>query len=141
MIRSSRNVFVVTLGVFALTCLSAVAAEEVIDNAIRQLGRGCTNVLTGALEIPANILQVKEDEGDLAALTYGTLRGTYRFLVREVVGVFEVVTFPAGFKPIVEPEFGGAPRVISETYEPDMRNSVSASGEWKLNRIERYSTK
>lgn len=141
MMKSFRTTIPVVCGMLALACLSASAGEDGINKALRQLGRGANNVLTGALEIPANILQVKEEDGDLAGLTYGTLRGTYRCIVREVVGVFEIVTFPVGFKPIVEPEFGGAPRVISETYEPDMRDSVNAAGDWKLNRIERHSKK
>lgn len=126
---------------FAFCSLNAFGGEGAFDNAIRQLGRGCTNLLTGVLEVPANIQQVKEEEGDIAALTYGTLRGTYRFAVREVVGVFEIVTFPVGWKTIVHPEFGGAGKVLSEAYEPDMRNSVSASGQWRISKIERQINK
>ena len=137
MIKSTRVAAVAVLSAILLASLSVQAGEQGVENAIRQLGRGLNNVLTGVLEIPAGILEVKEEHGDLPALTYGTLRGTYRCVVREGVGLFEVATFPAGFRPIVEPEFGGAPRVISESYEPDMRNSVGASGEWKIREVQK----
>jgi len=71
----------------------------------RQLGRGMSNVLTGAWEIPYNIYTVNKDQGGFAAVTYGLVRGIWRCGVRELTGVMEVVTFPFGWGPIVEPEF------------------------------------
>jgi putative exosortase-associated protein (TIGR04073 family) len=72
---------------------------------IRQLGRGIANVATGVGEIPLNIYYVNKSDGDVAALTYGLVRGVWRFLVRETVGVFEIITFPVGWAAIIEPEF------------------------------------
>ena len=72
---------------------------------IRQLGRGVANVLTGVCEVPFNIYKVNKEDGDFAAITYGVFRGIWRFGVREVVGVGEVITFPFGWKSIVDPEF------------------------------------
>lgn len=71
----------------------------------RQLGRGLSNVLTGAWEIPSNVDRVNRDQGGFAACTYGFVQGLWRFGVREVTGVFEVVTFPFGWGPIIQPEF------------------------------------
>lgn len=86
---------------------------------IRQLGRGLSNVLTGVWEIPLNMYNVMQDSGDVAGATYGTVRGVCRFVTREVVGVFEIVTFPFGWGPVVEPEF---------TFEP------GRSTDWRINR-------
>ncbi len=135
--KSTRLMTFVLGGMIVFGALSASARETYVNNIIRQLGRGCNNVLTGLLEIPANILMVAEEEGDLAAITYGTLRGCYRAVVREVVGVFEIVTFPVGLQPIVLPEWGGAPQVIKSTYEPDMSSGIGSSGEWRINPIQR----
>ena len=48
-------------------------------------------------------------DGYVAGATVGILQGVWRTVLRGVVGVFEVVTFPAeipkGFKPILKPEF------------------------------------
>ena len=72
---------------------------------LRQLGRGVANVVTGVCEIPFNIYNVNKEDGDFAAVTYGVLRGIWRFGVREVVGVGEIITFPFGWKSVVDPEF------------------------------------
>ena len=76
---------------------------------LRQLGRGMTNVVTGVWEIPLNMHLINRDMGGFAGLTYGFLRGFCRFAVREGVGVFEIVTFPMGWQPIIEPEFPDQP--------------------------------
>ena len=135
--KSTRLMSFVAAGAILLGAFSASASDAYVNNIVRQLGRGCSNVATGLLEIPANILMVAEEEGDLAAITYGTLRGCYRAVVREVVGVFEIATFPVGLQPIVLPEWGGAPQVIQSTYEPDMSSGIGSSGEWQINRIQR----
>ena len=75
-------------------------------NKVRKLGRGIANVATGIFEIPINIFQVDKNEGGFAAVTYGTARGTWRFLVRSAfVGPWEIVTFPMNTEPVIEPEF------------------------------------
>jgi putative exosortase-associated protein (TIGR04073 family) len=81
--------------------LDPTARRKPID----QLGRGVCNVATGIIEIPFNMVRVNEEQGDLAGATTGLFRGTWRFLIREVVGVTEIVTFPFGWDPIVEPAY------------------------------------
>lgn len=70
-----------------------------------QFGRGICNIAFGALEIPFNILRVTEQEGDLPGISKGVGLGVWRFLCREVVGVVELLTFPFGWTPIIEPEY------------------------------------
>ena len=72
---------------------------------VDQLGRSLCNVCFGLLEIPINILRVTEDEGDMPGISKGVALGIWRGLVREVVGVAELVTFPFGWAPIIEPEY------------------------------------
>jgi len=90
---------------------------------LRQLGRGISNVATGVLEIPSNWKSVTKDQGEVAGITYGTVLGVWRCLVREVVGVFEIVTFPVGWSAIIEPEFPVEP---------------VQSTEWKVNPLRFY---
>jgi putative exosortase-associated protein (TIGR04073 family) len=85
----------------------------------RKLGRGIVNVGFGVLEIPIKVYDVNKEEGGLAAVSYGTLKGIGYFVAREVVGVVEIVTFPIpmpgatdnpndsgwGYGPWMEPEF------------------------------------
>jgi len=76
---------------------------------VRKLGRGLANTFTGFLELPQNIVDVAEDEGALAAVTYGIARGIAMSFLRTAVGVYETVTFliplPWEYEPILEPEF------------------------------------
>jgi putative exosortase-associated protein (TIGR04073 family) len=76
---------------------------------VRKLGRGLANAVTGMLELPQSIVDVSEEEGALAAVTYGVAKGIAMSFVRMTVGVYEVVTFPIplpfDYAPIVEPEF------------------------------------
>ena len=75
----------------------------------RQLGRGLSNVLTGLWEIPFNMHHVNQDDGGFAAITHGLVQGIWRCAARELVGAVEVVSFPMGWPPIIEPEFPFAP--------------------------------
>jgi putative exosortase-associated protein (TIGR04073 family) len=86
------------------------------QNALRKLGRGLSNVLFGIVEVPNQYTRAVNDNGGGAGLTYGLPRGILCWLGREVVGVYEVVTFPLplpkGYKPIIKPEWP------NEDYEP-----------------------
>jgi len=88
---------------------------------MRQLGRGISNLFLGIREIPNSIGQVNRTDGDVAAITFGLFRGIGRFLTREAVGVLEVVTFPMGWGPIIEPEFAWGKNAGTEwrVNEPD----------------------
>lgn len=70
-----------------------------------QFGRGFCNILFGAFEIPVNILRVTAAEGDLPGLSKGVGLGVWRFLCREIIGVVELVSFPFGWQPIIEPDY------------------------------------
>ena len=70
-----------------------------------QFGRGVCNILFGICEIPANVIRVNQEEGDMAGISKGLGLGVWRFFCREVVGVVELVTFPFGWEPIIQPEY------------------------------------
>ena len=76
---------------------------------MHKLGRGIANVFTGIFEIPRTAQIVTTREGSLAGSTIGLTQGIWRMLLREVVGVYEVLTFyaevPPDFKPMMRPEF------------------------------------
>ena len=78
---------------------------KILREPARQLGRGLTNLVVGVLEVPRSMHRVNQDHGGWAGATFGFFRGFWRFGVREVTGVFEIVTFPFGWAPIIEPEF------------------------------------
>lgn len=97
---------VVVMAVLALcwigTTQTSSAAE---DTPTRKLGRGISNMLFCVLEVPKSWEDIKEEHGEIAGITWGTVRGLGRTAMRFGVGVYEVVTFPHTQGPIVYPEF------------------------------------
>ncbi|OPZ28078.1 MAG: hypothetical protein BWZ02_01406 [Lentisphaerae bacterium ADurb.BinA184] len=127
------------VGVGLCALLSQVARADTmaaIDRSLRQFGRGVGNLVSSPFEIPGNIYDVKEEEGDLAGATYGTVRGLWRGVTRAGVGVFEVVTCPLGLKPIIEPEFPLQGGPVTDIFEPATRYSVAPVSTWEVRRIE-----
>jgi putative exosortase-associated protein (TIGR04073 family) len=72
---------------------------------MHRLGRGFSNLLFGAWELPQNMMDVTKDQGPAAGASYGLFRGLGRFIVREFTGIWEIVTFPKGGEPIIAPEY------------------------------------
>ncbi len=60
---------------------------------IEKLSRGVANVAFGVLEIPMKWHDVTTEMGGIAGLTYGSLKGVFWFIGREVVGVVDIATF------------------------------------------------
>ena len=61
---------------------------------VEKLGRGIANVAFGPLEILMKGYDVTQEQGGIAGLTYGPLKGVCFTIAREVVGVVDIVTFP-----------------------------------------------
>lgn len=70
------------------------ASANLIEDMTRKLGRGVANVAFGPLEILIKPWDVKQENGEIAAITYGIFKGIACVIVREVVGVAEIITFP-----------------------------------------------
>ena len=111
--------------IMAMTVCCSVNVSEVepdtpvVLRPLEKLGRGIANVAFCVLELPMQWAEVTENHGAIAGITYGTLKGVYFVLVRGVVGVVEIVTFPiplpdcpdfpedggSGYGPILKPEW------------------------------------
>ena len=98
----------ITILIFAFLS-SYFTVDAFAQSPIRKLGRGLANVLTGFLELPAGIVDAAEEEGYIAAVSYGVVKGLAMSLLRTGVGLYETVTFliplPFRYEPIIEPEF------------------------------------
>ena len=68
-------------------------AEPVIMRPVQKLGRGISNVAFGVFEIPMKWSEVTNEQGGLAGITYGSLKGVCYTIARVVVGVVDVATF------------------------------------------------
>ena len=104
--RSTSRVTAIVLAA-ALIALPAVASAE--HSAARKLGRGLAAMTCGFLEVPGSIVSTSRDKGYAYGFTLGFAEGLGRLVVRELVGVYEFLSAPieapAGFEPILDPEF------------------------------------
>ncbi|MFC1577206.1 exosortase system-associated protein, TIGR04073 family [Candidatus Omnitrophota bacterium] len=96
--------------------LLGIAQPVYCDNALDKLGRGICNTSTCFFEVISQSAKVKEEKGSIAGMTLGLAKGVMMTMVRAVVGVYEIATFPVpfpgGYKPILtDPE-----NFISESY-------------------------
>lgn len=87
-----------------------ISSVAFADGPIKKLGRGLANVITCPLEILKGISDANTENGPIAAVTFGLLKGIFNTGVRAVIGVYEVVTFPIplprDYSPILtDPEF------------------------------------
>lgn len=87
-----------------------VSSVETEDGPFSKLYRGIMNVADAPLEIPGTIIRESKEKDLYAAITHGTVTGIVATLVRAVVGVFEIATFPAAipkdYSPILDdPQF------------------------------------
>lgn len=107
--RSIARLRVLLLAALVAVLLSPGAALAAEQSAARKAGRGLAGMTCGFLELPGNIYQETRERGYVWGLTLGFAEGLGRIVVRELVGVYEFVSAPfpapAGFKPILEPEF------------------------------------
>jgi putative exosortase-associated protein (TIGR04073 family) len=89
--------------------LLAPSAQAEGQSAARKTLRGLAGVGAGIVEIPGNIYQESREANVGLGLTVGLAKGLGMFVSRELVGVYELLTAPfeapAGFAPILEPEF------------------------------------
>ncbi|MDD5698721.1 MAG: exosortase system-associated protein, TIGR04073 family [Victivallaceae bacterium] len=81
----------VILLVFFFLCFSSPSFAE--SGPLEKIGRGVANVAFGPLELVQQPLDVAQDKGNIAALTYGVFKGVAMTVAREVVGVIDIITF------------------------------------------------
>lgn len=96
---------VLSVALFILTGLVSQAFAE--ENAFTKFGRGVANIVISPGELYTQPILLAKDNDTPTAIFGGLLKGVSMWIAREVVGVYEVVTFPIpvpkGYRPIIEP--------------------------------------
>ena len=90
--------------------LSTPALSQPIEyTAARKAGRGLAAMTTSFLEIPGNMVAESREHGPGMGVPLGFTLGLGKIVIRVLVGVYEFVSAPfnapAGFEPIIEPEY------------------------------------
>jgi putative exosortase-associated protein (TIGR04073 family) len=100
----------VRIWILAVLVASNVLAipETRAETAARKFGRGLAGMACGFLELPGNIVQETRRQGAIG-VPVGLAYGLGMIVTRELVGVYEFLTapfpVPAGFRPILKPEY------------------------------------
>ena len=93
--------------VLAGAVLASVPASA--QTAPRKFGRGLAAMTTAFLEVPGNMVAETRDRGPGVGIPLGFAEGLGMIVPRVLVGVYEFLSapfpLPAGYKPILEPEF------------------------------------
>ena len=106
---SHGSKFAAAVAIVALAGAMMVPATAEAQSAKEKFNRGFSNLALGFLEVPGTIKEEAAASNPVQGLVVGLIKGSFRFLRREVVGVYEIITFPAavpaGYEKIVEPEY------------------------------------
>ena len=97
------------LALLILVLASSAPAQGAENSAARKAGRGLAAMTCGFLELPGNIVKETRERGAAWGFTLGFAKGLGGIVVRELVGVYEFLSapfeIPAGYGPIIQPEF------------------------------------
>jgi len=96
----------VFVGLFAVILSASPASAQ---TAGRKFGRGLAAMTTCFLEVPGNMVAETDSRGAAVGIPLGFAMGLGMIVPRVLVGVYEFVSAPfpapAGYRPILQPEF------------------------------------
>ncbi len=89
--------------------IMVLASASQAQSAPRKFGRGLAGMTTAFLEVPGNIVAQTNKRGAAEGVPLGFALGLGMIIPRVLVGVYEFVSapfpFPAGYQPILQPEY------------------------------------
>ena len=92
-----------------LLVLVLAAPPAHAQSAARKVGRGLAGMTAAFLEVPGNMVAETHARGAGEGIPLGFAKGLGMIVPRVLVGVYEVLSapfpLPAGFRPILTPEF------------------------------------
>jgi putative exosortase-associated protein (TIGR04073 family) len=107
--RKRRIGVVVAELLLAVLLVSAFTSIADAQSAGRKFGRSLAALTTPFLEVPGNMVAETQRRGAAEGIPVGFAIGCGMIVPRVLVGVYEFVTAPfpapAGYKPILHPEF------------------------------------
>jgi len=107
--KKIRMYALAVVAVLAIVTLpNAYAHKATSHTSAQKFGRGLAGMSCGFLEIPGNIVKETKAKGAVG-FPIGLATGLGMFVTRELVGVYEFLSapfpVPAGFQPILNPEY------------------------------------
>ena len=110
------------IGVLVFCGTASASADSMHSGqAFKKLTRGAINTVTGWVELPKRITETAGQDGPFIGFTWGTLRGIGYGFIRTAAGLYELVTFPypapAGYAPVLEPEYVFTAEASTDSYD------------------------
>jgi putative exosortase-associated protein (TIGR04073 family) len=106
---TARTILVARRVTIVLVVFLALASSADAQTAGRKFGRGLAAMTTAFLEVPGNMVEKSRERGAGEGIPLGFAIGLGMIVPRVLVGVYEFVTapfpLPAGYRPILKPEF------------------------------------
>ncbi len=100
------KIFICLVIAMSLIVSPCFAQTDSGNNPGTKLMSGVMNLGSAILELPKTMVSVSQDKNAAIGLTVGTLEGVAGVLLKALVGVYEVVTFPiavpAGYEPVLQ---------------------------------------
>ncbi|MDH5552601.1 MAG: exosortase system-associated protein, TIGR04073 family [Nitrosomonas sp.] len=84
---------------------SQAAADSYFSKSGEKLVSGVTNVATGFVELPKNVILKSQQEGVVYGVTAGLVTGIMHSVGRTVIGALDIVTFIIPTNPSVNPHY------------------------------------
>lgn len=74
---------------------------------LHKLERGLINICTCPVELPASMMSVADEKGEIFGFFIGAAEGLFTTAFRAISGVYDTLTFfiPSYCKPLMEPEY------------------------------------
>jgi putative exosortase-associated protein (TIGR04073 family) len=95
--------------VIAIALVFTLVAPAGAQTIGRKFGRGLAGMTTAFLEVPGNVVAETDKRGAAEGIPLGFALGLGMIVPRVLVGVYEFVSAPieapAGYRPILRPEF------------------------------------
>ncbi|MBK9554211.1 MAG: exosortase system-associated protein, TIGR04073 family [Saprospiraceae bacterium] len=104
----NKNKFLAACILFGalVTAPATYAAEEdVVEYFPKKVLQGFTNIATGFIELPKNIINITNEHNIFVGMTWGVLRGTAQAISRTFVGTAELLTSPFQTGELNSPAF------------------------------------
>jgi putative exosortase-associated protein (TIGR04073 family) len=103
--------------------------------AAEKFNRGVAAMATGFLELPGNMMLETRERGPEYGMTVGVAKGLGGIVVRELVGVYELLSspfaVPDGYRPILRPVYpwGYFDETEMAARDAEQRPAIAASHE------------
>jgi len=90
----------------ALMTAQSAHAESYFTGFGNKLSQGISNMATGFIEIPKNVINISSEQNMFVGLSWGLLRGVGHGVSRTLVGAAEFITSPIPSKEFAAPAYG-----------------------------------